>query len=128
MGLRCSRNSRSTAVVARRTGEKDPEGASVAAVQAIMAGFIVSVPIMLLGIFGSRTLLQLMGASTSIITSGHLFTTVMLGGNVFVMLIFIINAIFRGVGDAAAAMRILWLANLINIVLDPCLIFGLGPF
>ncbi|MHC4228256.1 MAG: MATE family efflux transporter [Planctomycetota bacterium] len=117
-----------TAVVARRTGEKDPEGASVAAVQAIMAGFIVSVPIMLLGIFGSRTLLQLMGASTSIITSGHLFTTVMLGGNVFVMLIFIINAIFRGVGDAAAAMRILWLANLINIVLDPCLIFGLGPF
>ncbi len=117
-----------TAVVARRTGEKDPEGASVAAVQAITVGFIVSAPIMLLGIFGSKTLLQLMGASDSVITSGHLFTAFMLGGNVVVMLIFIINAIFRGVGDAAAAMRILTLANLINIVLDPCLIFGWGPF
>lgn len=117
-----------TAVVARRTGEKDSEGASVAAVQAITAGFIVSVPIMFLGIFGSRILLQLMGLSASVITSGHLYTAVMLGGNVVIMSIFVINAIFRGVGDAAAAMRILWLANLINIILDPCLIFGLGPF
>ena len=117
-----------TAVVARRTGEKDPEGASIAAVQAIIAGFIVSVPIMFLGIFGSRILLQSMGASDSVINSGHLYTAVMLGGNVVVMLIFIINAIFRGVGDAAAAMRILSFANLINIVLDPCLIFGWGPF
>jgi putative MATE family efflux protein len=117
-----------TAVVARRTGEKDPEGASVAAVQAITVGFTVSVPIMLLGVFGSKMLLRSMGASNSMITSGHLYTAVMLGGNVFVMLIFIINAIFRGVGDAAAAMRILTLANLINIVLDPCLIFGWGPF
>jgi putative MATE family efflux protein len=117
-----------TAVVARRTGEKDSEGASVAAVQAISVGFIVSMPIMFLGIFGSRILLRAMGASASVISSGHLYTAVMLGGNVVVMLIFIINAIFRGVGDAAAAMRILSLANLINIVLDPCLIFGLGPF
>ena len=117
-----------TAVVARRTGEKDPEGASIAAVQAIIAGFIVSVPIMFLGIFGSRILLQSMGASDSVINSGHLYTAVMLGGNVVVMLIFIINAIFRGVGDAAAAMRILSFANLINIALDPCLIFGWGPF
>ena len=117
-----------TAVVARRTGEKDSEGASVAAVQAITAGFIISVPIMFLGIFGSKALLQLMGLSASVITAGHVYTAVMLGGNVVVMSIFVINAIFRGVGDAAAAMRILWLANLINIILDPCLIFGLGPF
>lgn len=117
-----------TAVVARRTGEKNPQGASVAAVQAIIAGIVVSVPIMFLGIFGSKALLQLMGASASIVNSGHLYTAFMLGGNACVMLIFIINAVFRGVGDAAAAMRILWLANLINMILDPCLIFGLGPF
>ena len=117
-----------TAVVARRTGEKDPEGASVAAVQAITVGFIVSVPIMFLGVFGSKTLLQAMGASDSVIDSGHLYTAFMLGGNVVVMLIFIINAIFRGVGAALTAMLILWIANIINIILDPCLIFGLGPF
>ena len=117
-----------TAIVARRTGEKDPEGASVAAFQAIVVGFLASTPIMFLGIFYAPKLLQLMGASEAIISSGFMYTAIMLSTNAVIMLIFINNAIFRGVGDAAVAMRALWLANIINIILDPCLIFGWGPF
>ena len=117
-----------TAIVARRTGEKDPEGASNAAVQAIWVSVLGALPIAILGIFFSKDLLSLMGMSESIINEGFLYTAIMLGGNVVIMLIFIINAIFRGVGDAAIAMRVLWIANLINLVLDPCLIFGWGPF
>lgn len=117
-----------TAIIARRTGEKNSEGAAIAAVQSILVAIIVSVPFLALGILGAKSLLALMGASQGIIAEGYTYTAIMLGSNVFIMLLFIINAIFRGVGDAAVAMRALWLANIINIILDPCLIFGWGFF
>ena len=116
------------ATVARRTGEKDPEGAAAAAVQAIALGISIAVPIGVLGAVLAPKLLTVMGASPSVVATGSGFTAVMLGCNVVILLLFLINAIFRGAGDAAIAMRVLWLANAINLVLDPCLIFGLGPF
>lgn len=117
-----------TALISRRIGEKRPEKASVAAVQAIIAGLFVSLPFMLIGIFYSRDLLRLMGASETTIEAGHMYPAIMLGGNMVIMLLFIINAVFRSSGDAAISMRVLWIANLLNIFLDPMLIFGIGPF
>jgi putative MATE family efflux protein len=117
-----------TAMVARRIGEKDHAGASAAAVQAILIGFAVSVPIGLVGIFFAPQLFHLMGADTEVAAAGAGYSRVILGGNVVIMLLFLNNAAFRGAGDAAIAMRALWFANVVNLVLDPCLIFGLGPF
>jgi putative MATE family efflux protein len=117
-----------TAIVARRTGERDLEGAAVAAVQAIILGVITSLPVAIAGIAFAPALLRLMGAEESVIQTGSNYAAIILGGNVCIMLLFLINAIFRGAGDASVAMRSLWFANIINIILDPCFIFGLGPF
>jgi putative MATE family efflux protein len=117
-----------TSMVSRRIGEKNPDAASVAAFQAILAGLIVSIIIGIPGSLFSKKLLGIMGASKPIIDSMSGYTSIMLGGNMVIMMLFIINAIFRSAGDAAVAMKVLWIGNIINILLDPCLIFGLGPF
>jgi putative MATE family efflux protein len=117
-----------TATVARRIGEQNPDGAARAAVQAIIIGLVLSALMGVAGVLLAPKLLSLMGASPGVIAQGSGFTRVMLGGNASVVLLFLLNAIFRGSGDAAIAMRVLWLANFINIALGPCLIFGLGPF
>jgi putative MATE family efflux protein len=116
------------AIVARRIGEKDPEGAARASVQAIVLGVGLAVVVGAIGIaFGDR-LLAAMGGSAEVVALGSRFTRVMLGGSMSVILLFLINATFRGAGDATIAMRTLWLANAINIVLGPFLVFGWGPF
>jgi len=117
-----------TAIVARRVGERDHEGAARAAVQAILLGLIVSAGMGAIGIRYGGVLLQMMGATDSVVATGSGFTRVLIGGNATVVLLFLINAVFRGAGDAAIAMRVLWIGNAINIGLGPCLIFGLGPF
>jgi len=117
-----------TAVVARRVGEKDADGAATAAVQAILLGVVAAAILGVIGAILAPHLLQVMGAEPSAIALGGSFTRIMLGGNATVFLIFLINAVFRGAGDASIAMRTLWLANLFNIALGPCFIFGWGPF
>ena len=117
-----------TSMVSRRIGEKKPDAASVAAVQAILTGVIISLLVGLPGALFSGRLLGLMGASKTIVESMSGYTRIMLGGNIVIMMLFIINAIFRSAGDAAVAMKVLWIGNIINMILDPCLIFGLGPF
>ncbi len=117
-----------TAMVARRIGENNPEGASAAAFQAILLGFLISFIIAIPGIFLAPKLLFWMGATGETFRDLSIYTSIMIGGNVSIMLLFIINAIFRSSGDAAVSMRVLWIANIINLILDPCLIFGLGPF
>jgi putative MATE family efflux protein len=117
-----------TAMVARRIGEKDPEGASVAGVQAVILGLAISVAVGVPSFIYAPDLLKLMGASPDIVATGSGYARIALGGCGAVMMLFLNNAIFRGAGDAAIAMRLLWISNIINLVLDPCLIFGLGPF
>ena len=115
-----------TAIVARRIGEKDREGASKAAVQVIFLGVFVAALISVLGILYPKEILQLMGGEPELIAEGYGYTQVLLGGNVTIMLLFLINAIFRGAGDASIAMWALVLSNGLNIILDPMFIFGFG--
>jgi len=117
-----------TAMVARRIGQHDPDGAARAAVQSVFLGLIVAITLALIGAPLAPKLLGAMGAAPSVVEHGVWFTRIMLGCNATVVMLFMINAIFRGAGDAAIAMRVLWLANALNIVLGPCFIFGLGPF
>ena len=117
-----------TAMVARRIGEKDTTGAAVAAVQSILLGLLISLPIGLGGALFTPQLFRMMGASPEVVSTGSSFGAIMLGGNATIFLLFLINAIFRGAGDAVSAMRALWIGNAVNLILDPCLIFGWGPF
>jgi putative MATE family efflux protein len=117
-----------TAMVARRIGEKDPEDAAIAAVQAIVLGLVVSFGLGIpAGILAPR-LLGWMGASPGIVAVGGSYARIALGGCGAIIMLFLNNAIFRGAGDAAIAMRLLWVSNIINLILDPLLIFGIGPF
>lgn len=116
-----------TAIVARRIGEKKPKEASAAAFQAILVCSLFAVAVAVLGVVYAKQMLALMGGEPEVIELGYRYTQIIFGGNVCVMLLFLINGIFRGAGNAAVAMRTLWIANAINIVLDPILIFGLGP-
>jgi len=118
----------STAIVSRRTGEHKPEEASISGVQGILAGILISIIIAIPGLIFNKEILALMGASTEAIEVGHWYPKLMIGGNIVIMLLFINNAIFRSAGDAAVALRVLTIANGINIILDPCLIYGIGPF
>jgi putative MATE family efflux protein len=117
-----------TAVVARRTGEKDKEGAATAAVQSIAIGIGCMLLIFAVAFPLAPRLLAWMGADPAILHAGSTYTRIMLSGSGIILMLFLINAIFRGAGEAAVAMRVLWVANAINLILDPCLIMGLGPF
>jgi putative MATE family efflux protein len=116
------------ATVARRIGEKDPERAARAAVQSIALGTGVGSVFGVVGVLVAPSLLRAMGATEAVVTTGGGFARVMLGGSGTVLMLFLINAVFRGAGDPAIAMRVLWFANTINLTLCPCLIFGIGPF
>lgn len=116
-----------TAVVARHTGAKEPDRAASAAVQVIALATSLALVVGVVGLLLAPHLLALMGASASIVSVGSPYTAVMLGGSLTIFLLFVINAVFRSAGDAALAMRSLWLANILNMALAPCLIFGVGP-
>ncbi|MBO6607519.1 MATE family efflux transporter [Psychroserpens sp.] len=116
-----------TAIVARRIGENDREGASKATVQVIFLGVAVAAIISVIGILFPKDILALMGGEPDLIAEGYGYTQVLLGGNVTIMLLFLINAVFRGAGDASIAMWTLILSNGLNIILDPMFIFGFGP-
>lgn len=116
-----------TAVVARRIGEKDVQGARIAAVQAISLGVLISILIGIIGIIYAKDILALMGGEPELIAEGYGYTQWLIGGNITITLLFLINAIFRGAGNASIAMWALVLSNGLNIILDPMFIFGFGP-
>ena len=116
-----------TAIVARRIGEKDKKGASEAAVQVMILGFVIAMIISVIGILYPKEILALMGAEADLIAEGFGYTKILLGGNLTIMFLFLINAIFRGAGNASIAMWTLILSNGLNIILDPIFIFGFGP-
>ena len=117
-----------TAMVARRIGEKDTQGAAIAGTQAIFLGILTSLAIGVPSFIFAPDLLRLMGAPPDVIATGTGYARIALGGCGAIVMLFLNNAIFRGAGDAAIAMRLLWVSNILNLILDPCLIFGLGPF
>jgi putative MATE family efflux protein len=117
-----------TALVSRRIGEKKNKEAGLVAFQAIALGIFISILIAIPGFIFAKGFLQLMGASSQMIENGHWYPAIMFGGNMVIMLLFIINAVLRSSGDAALSMRVMWIANIINLILDPLLIFGIGPF
>jgi putative MATE family efflux protein len=117
-----------TAMVARRIGEKDPLDAAIAGAQAIFLGLLISLAIGIPSFIYAPQLLRLMGAPPEVIATGTGYARIALGGCGAIVMLFLNNAIFRGAGDAAIAMRLLWVSNILNLILDPCLIFGLGPF
>jgi len=116
-----------TALVARRVGEKNLDGAAHAGMQTILFAVVVSVIIALTGVYSAESILHLMGANKKMIADNIVYTRIMFGGNIVIMLLFLINGIFRGAGDASIAMRSLWIANICNIILCPLLIYGWGP-
>lgn len=117
-----------TAMIARRVGEGKPEAAAVAAVQSIGIVVVMSVIFAVVGFVFAEDILRLMGAEESVVQSGRNYTRILFSTNIVIMLLFLLNGIFRGAGDALYAMAALWIANIINIILDPLLIFGIGPF
>lgn len=117
-----------TAMVARRIGEKDHDGANIAAMQSIIISIVVTIVISILGAIYASEILRLMGASEEVIRDGQSFSRIMYGGSLVIVLLFLINGIYRGAGNAAMAMRSLWIASGINIILCPLLIYGLGSW
>lgn len=116
-----------TALVARRVGEKNPDGAAHGGMQAIYVGVLISIAVSIAGIFFAKELLMLMGAEQAMADANYHYTQLLMGSNIVIMLLFLINGIFRGAGDASIAMRSLWIANILNIILCPTLINGFGP-
>jgi len=117
-----------SAIIARRVGEHDREGAATSTVQALLLAAVFAIALSIIGAVYAPELLLMMGADAEVLNTGTMFTRVMLGGSSTAFMLFMINACFRGAGDAAVAMRVLWLANGLNIVLGPLFIFGVGPF
>ncbi len=117
-----------TAMVSRRIGEKRKDDAAFVGTQSIILGIIGALPVLFAGIFFAKEILTLMGGTEEISSDGYVYTRILLASSPVIMLLFVVNAIFRSAGDAILAMKVLWVANMLNMILDPCLIFGWGPF